>query len=216
MKIRIDLKIVLFIILFYFTKQIEMYIMILIFAIIHELSHLMIGIFLGMKPDKIEINLSGMSLSFKVQPDDYNKKVIKGNKLQIKNVIVAIAGPVMNLIIILIIDKIPMEIEQKLNVIYTNLLLLTFNLIPIYPLDGGRILKALLHICLGKKKSEKISNLISFIVLITITFISSIAIMKLKNVAIFFIIIFLWIVHLKEDLIYMRRKKIYDLIEKNY
>ena len=40
MRFRIDLKIFLFIILFYFTKQIEIYAMIMFFAILHELGHL--------------------------------------------------------------------------------------------------------------------------------------------------------------------------------
>ena len=40
MRFRIDLKIFLFLILFYFTKQIETYVIIIVFAIIHELGHL--------------------------------------------------------------------------------------------------------------------------------------------------------------------------------
>ena len=40
MKFRIDLKIFAFLILFYFTRQIEIYALIMLFAIIHELSHL--------------------------------------------------------------------------------------------------------------------------------------------------------------------------------
>ena len=52
MKFRIDLKIILFFILFYFTKQIEIYALMMIFAIIHEIAHLIAGIMLKMKPDK--------------------------------------------------------------------------------------------------------------------------------------------------------------------
>lgn len=40
MRFRIDLKIFLFIILFYCTKQIEVYAMIMFFAILHEMGHL--------------------------------------------------------------------------------------------------------------------------------------------------------------------------------
>ncbi len=40
MRFRIDLKIFLFIILFYCTKQIEVYAMIMFFAILHEIGHL--------------------------------------------------------------------------------------------------------------------------------------------------------------------------------
>lgn len=55
MRFRIDLKIFIFIILFYFTKQIEIYALIMLFAIIHELAHLLTGILLGFKPDKLEL-----------------------------------------------------------------------------------------------------------------------------------------------------------------
>ena len=44
MRFRIDLKIFLFLIVFYFTKQIEIYIIMIIFAIIHELGHLICGL----------------------------------------------------------------------------------------------------------------------------------------------------------------------------
>lgn len=55
MKFRIDLKIFAFLILFYFTRQIEIYALVMIFAIIHELGHLVVGIVLGFKPQNIEL-----------------------------------------------------------------------------------------------------------------------------------------------------------------
>ena len=55
MKFRIDLKIFAFLILVYLTNQIEIYSLIMIFALIHELTHLVTGIVLGFKPDKIEL-----------------------------------------------------------------------------------------------------------------------------------------------------------------
>lgn len=91
MRFRIDLKIFLFIILFYITKQIEVYGMIMLFAIIHELGHLLVGLILGMKPEKLEIMPYGVSIAFKLQPKDYNRKIKKGNQLELKKIIVASA-----------------------------------------------------------------------------------------------------------------------------
>jgi len=51
-------------------------------------------------------------------------------------------------------------------VLYANLLLILFNLLPIYPLDGGRIIRGILHIFLGKRKADKYTNVLSFITLI--------------------------------------------------
>lgn len=74
MRFRIDLKIFVFLIVFYFTKQIELYSTIMIFAIIHELGHLVSGLILGMKPEKIEIMPVGISISFKINPKNIIKK----------------------------------------------------------------------------------------------------------------------------------------------
>ena len=73
MRFRIDLKIFIFLILFYFTRQIELYAFIMIFALIHELGHLFAGILLGMKPEKLEIMPFGVSIAFKINPKEYNQ-----------------------------------------------------------------------------------------------------------------------------------------------
>ena len=214
MRFKIDLKIFLFFLIFYFTKQIETYILILIFAIIHELGHLICGILLGMKPNKMELKPYGVSISFKIIPKDYNKKIMNGNILEIKKILIALAGPLTNLLIILIAINININMFLILKIIYSNLLLILFNLIPFYPLDGGRIIKGIIHLILGKRKSEYYINYISLINLVIITFIGSITIIYIQNLAIFFIIIFLWGLYIKEDIIYRRRNKIYNLIQK--
>ena len=214
MRFKVDLKIFLFLLIFYFTNQIDAYLLILVFALIHEMGHLLSGLLLGMKPSKIELKSYGVSISFKIKPDDYNIKILKGNLLEIKKIIVATAGPITNLLIIFIVLQLNMNMFLGLKIIYSNLLVFLFNLIPFYPLDGGRILKGILHIILGKRKSENYTNRISFICLIIFTAIGSIAIFYIQNIAFFIIIICLWIMYVKEDIIHKRKNKIYNLIEK--
>ena len=215
MRFKIDLKIFLFLIIFYFTKQIHIYALIMIFAFIHELGHLLAGILCGMRPEKLEIKPYGVSVSFKLFPKDYNIKIGKSNKLEVKKILVALAGPVTNLLIIIVSLNLPLEFFKKLMIIYSNILITIFNLIPIYPLDGGRITKSILNITFGKRKAEKYINNISFITLILITFISSILIYVFENIAIFLIVIVLWIMYIVEDIKYKRKLEIYKLLEKS-
>ena len=113
--------------------------------------------------------------------------------------VIAIAGPITNLIIIGIVAiyykltqmttilKLPIDL-----VIYSNILIFIFNLLPLYPLDGGRILKRISTYFAGLYKSYTITNNIANIVIIILTVISSIAILIYKNIAILIIIAYLW------------------------
>ncbi len=215
MRFRIDLKIFIFMILFYFTKQIELYAFIMIFALIHELGHLIVGLLMGMKPEKIELMPFGVTISFKINVKEYNRKIKKGNTFEIKKIIVALAGPITNFIIILVTCNLNLEIIKSLIIIYTNFLIMVFNLLPIYPLDGGRILKGILHINFGKIKSEKYINNISKITLIIIMAISSILILYIKNISIFLIDVYLCYLVIKEDIKYKNIKSIYEKVLEN-
>lgn len=215
MRFRIDLKIFILIILFYFTKQIEIYGFIMFFAFIHELGHLLCGILLGMKPEKLEIIPFGLSVSFKIKAKEYNKKIRKGNMFEIKKIIVAIAGPLLNLLIILIIYNLKLDIEKKLILIYSNFLLFIFNLLPIYPLDGGRILKGIFHIMFGKRKAEKYINYISLTSVFILTAFASILILYIENISIFLISLFLLYIVIQENKKYKRREDIYEKILEN-
>ncbi len=215
MRFRIDLKIFLFLILFYVTKQIEIYTMIMFFAIIHELGHMVVGLLMGMKPEKLEIMAYGVSVSFKLMPKDYNRKIKRGNQLELKKILVALAGPITNFMIIAIVLQMNMNLVSTLMILYSNLVLILFNLLPIYPLDGGRLIKGILHIFLGKMKAEKYTNYISFVTLMIVTFVSSIAIYQLQNIAIFLIVLMLWVIFIREDRVYEKRNKMYHLIEKS-
>lgn len=212
MRFRIDLKIFLFLIIFYITKQFEIYVIMIGFAILHEIGHLLMGIFLGLKPEKIELIPMGLAVSFKVNITDFNKKKKRGNVKVLKEIFIAIAGPAVNLLIIFIAIFFVKNETLKNLLIYANLLIFIFNLLPIYPLDGGRILKGILHIILGRKESTKLCYNISMIVTIIVTAVASIGILHYKNIAIFFIILYLWIIILRENITYRKIEKLYKEI----
>ena len=213
MRFRIDLKIFIFLIIFYFTRQIEIYSKLMLFALIHELGHLLAGLLVGMQPEKLELMPFGVAISFKIKPEEYNKKIKKGNQLEIKKILVALAGPITNFIVIVIILNLNIELFKALTIIYTNFLIVIFNLLPIYPLDGGRILKGILHINIGKQKAEKYINIISKITVTILTIIASILILHVHNIAFILICMYLWYLIVKEDKKYQQRKKIYEALE---
>lgn len=218
MSIKIDLKIFLFIFLFLITSQIEMYILLMIFAIIHELGHVLAGLILKFKPKEIRLTPVGLQVSFSIDSIEYNEKVNRAKVLNIKKALIALAGPLTNLLIsssIILFGMLYKKIQYTYIyqiVIYANLLIALFNLIPIYPMDGGRVLKEVLQIIFGKKKAYKITYIISKTVLILLTMLSSIAILYVHNIAILIIIAYLWYLEVAEIRKYNRRRNIEKLI----
>ena len=190
MRFRIDLKIFAFIILFCITKQIEIYALIMAFAVIHELAHLVAGVILKFKPDKIELIPLGLTISFKINFDDFNKKVHKANQFEIKKIIVAFAGPFVNLVLALVFYYFNFLPKINQQIVYANLLIAIFNLLPIFPLDGGRILKGVLHIFFGKWEAKQYINDISIIFVIILTAMTSIGVFYFKNIALFAVIVY--------------------------
>lgn len=152
-------------------------------------------------------------MSFKVKCEEYNEKIKKANIYELKKIFVAIAGPLTNIIMILLFTNLNIELGLKQTIIYANLLITIFNLMPIYPLDGGRILKGVLHIAFGNWKSKKYISEISIIFMILLTAISSIGIYYFENIAILFIVLYLWVLVIKEYLIYRKKLNIYNLVK---
>ena len=215
MSININLKVFLFAIIFYFTKQIEIYALLMIFAILHEMGHLICGLILGLKPKALKIMPLGISIEFSVIYNDYNKKVKNANILSLKKMIIALAGPITNFLIV----GICLILRKYINsfycneIIYANILIAIFNLLPIYPLDGGRCIKSLIHIFRGNKSAIEYTNHISNICVILITMLSSIGIYYYKNIAILLILIYLWTLVIIENKKYNTKKRIYKIIE---
>lgn len=200
LKIKVDLKIFLIIILYILTKNIEVFAMSFIFILLHELGHAITGITLGLKIKKININVLGLSIEF----ENYGKERIN-NKI-----IIDIAGPAINIISFIIA-----VIFKKEEIAYINILLAIINLLPIYPLDGGRIVKNVLLKKYNYKQVVGYTEKISKDTLIIITAISSILILYIKNVGIFLVIIYLWSIALKEWKKNQIMKRAFQAIQNN-
>lgn len=199
MELKIDLKIILFALIFYFTGQIEIYCLCLLFALIHEFGHVLVARILGNKLLKFKIMPLGFSIFLQTNIEDYNKKIKKGNMYVLKNLIISIAGPITNIIIFLVTFFLPIELMIKEKIIYINAIIAIFNLIPMYPLDGSKILQNVLKLFCSNKESYKYTNIVANATLIIFTIFCSVFILYAKNIAIVAILIYLWYINIKEN-----------------
>ena len=183
MRIKVDVKIFFIIILYIFMQSTKIFALTFIFILLHELGHLVTGITIGLKVKKINMHISGLSVEF----ENYGKQR-NANKI-----VVDIAGPLINIIALVIAIIIKQE-----EIAYINLLLAIVNLLPIYPLDGGRILRTLLRKRFTYKETINFIESISQYTLIILTAIASCYLLIGKNIGIFIAILYLWTIFFKE------------------
>ena len=130
-KIKIHYSLIFLLILSLFTGSFFKILGIIISILIHEFSHY---VFLKL----FKVNVKNLELSIIGGILEINDKNIS----LIKRLLINSAGVISNLIVILLI-KIT-NINSLNYLVYYNLFIIIFNLIPIIPLDGFRILNDLL------------------------------------------------------------------------
>ncbi len=126
-------------------------------VILHEFGHAFVGKSMGYKLNTISLMPYGASLS--------------GNNAPFKpkdEIKIALAGPLVNLLIILAITSLwwflPSSFSFTQDFYYANVSTILYNLLPIFPLDGGRVLLGLLSVKKPRKTAFKITKVIGFIV----------------------------------------------------
>ena len=179
--------------------MLKIYIYFLISIMVHELSHIIIAKFFKINLKNLRVSIFGASLE--IEQNKKNKRIIK--------ILMYLIGPISNLFLAIIIYYCKIPNEEKIKIIYTNLSICIFNLLPIIPLDGSNILKEILKIRFKNLKANKINFYISKMSLIILTFIYSIAILEIKNLSILVLIFYLWYLNFIEE------KKI-ELLERTY
>ena len=132
-------------------------------VILHEYGHALTAKNYGVYTKDIIISPIGGLARLESMPDK-----------AIQEFFIALAGPIVNLIIGLFLAailyfttgrmipeisdfKFDEPIEFIRYIIWMNFALFLFNLIPAFPMDGGRILRSLLSIKLGKVRATKIA-----------------------------------------------------------
>ena len=105
-------------------------------VVLHEYGHYLVAKHYGYDSSGIVFNLYGAALN-------------TNNCFQRKHdILISFAGPLVNVLLILILLSVwwvfPQVFLFSEGFLYANIVTLIFNLIPIYPLDGGRIFVAII------------------------------------------------------------------------
>ncbi len=147
-------------------------------VLLHEFGHALTGRRYGIKTERITLLPIGGVASMEKMPEK-----------PIQELWVALAGPAVNVVIALLLfavlyatDGFPnleeLEASQlnnfsKLflfNLFVVNVLLVVFNLIPAFPMDGGRVLRALLAMYYDRGRATQIASQIGQFLAIAFVF----------------------------------------------
>ena len=136
-------------------------------VVLHELGHALMAKRFNIKTEKITLLPIGGMASFKKLPESPKQELL-----------IVIAGPLVNAVIAVLLYLI-MPIQSLIHLNFTetfevlmrydlqsflfflfivNLGLVVFNLIPAFPMDGGRILRALLAMKISRVKATEIAS----------------------------------------------------------
>ena len=131
-----------------------------ILLVFHELGHFLTAFLFGVEVDKIYLYPFG----------GISKFYIPLNYSNLKEFIILLNGPLFQeLIKNILIIIFPIN---SLIIISYHYSILIFNLLPIYPLDGGKLLNIIFSIFIPYKKSLKISIYISYIAILLLLLIN--------------------------------------------
>ena len=188
MSIKIHFYLFVFMSYMFFIGTIEMFMIFYISILLHEIAHIVVALLL--KVNVIELNLMPVGISA-IYSDKISAK---------KEVIISMAGPIMSLIL---------AIYSKDSFISSvNIIIMILNLIPIYPLDGGRIQKNYFIHKYRYKKGIKISQMVSDLFLIILFVLSIILIIYFKNYYLLFLNLYIYNLSKKE----MKKERILGII----
>lgn len=188
MIVKIHFYLFVFISYLFYIGKLDLFLIFYISILIHEIAHIVTALLIKVNVTELLLMPFGVCAS-------YNEKITP-----LKEILISVAGPIMS-IIILVFSK---EVLIK-NV---NLLITILNLIPIYPLDGGRIQKNFLIIKYGYNKGIKISQIISDFFIVIVFIFSVIFIIYFKNFYLLFLSLYIYTLSKKE----MKKERILRII----
>lgn len=158
-KIRVDISTYVIVLLSFLAGYFEYTFLTIIIIIVHEMGHFLTGYFLKLKVKEISLFMFGGVTIF---DEDLNLNIFK-------ELLVVVMGPVVQMLFYMIVyyfyTKGFVSVSTMKKVSTINLILLEFNLLPILPLDGAKILNNILDLILSYDLAHKVSLAVSFLAL---------------------------------------------------
>lgn len=108
-----------------------LYALVYVIILAHEFGHCFAAYKLGLKTNNIKLYLCGGVASLESTPEQPWKELV-----------ISLAGPAINVLFIPILMIASYYHPLAFELAILNVMLLTFNLVPIFPLDGGRVLRS--------------------------------------------------------------------------
>lgn len=156
-KIKIHPLFLIFIIIFILIGRFKLIMYFTLLILVHESGHIIVSLLFKWNIDKIIILPFGGMIK-------YNELI---NRKLLEEFLIAISGVIFQYIFFLIFKNI---VNYK-YFSFINYFIIIFNLIPIYPLDGSKILNVLFNKITTFKNSILLTLITSYILILMLTFV---------------------------------------------
>jgi Zn-dependent protease len=190
-------------------------ILIFICVIFHELAHSLVARYYGHGVKSITLLPIGGMAQMDDIPEDSKEEIL-----------ISLAGPLMSvviaglLLILVYLLKIPIvpldnttlfEGNILLNLFWINIILAVFNIIPAFPMDGGRVLRGVLNLFMSHLKATRIAVFIGQFFAVLLFFFG---VFYDKNLWMALIAIFIYLGAEAEDRMWAIRHALSDVLVK--
>lgn len=181
--------------------------LIFVCVLIHELGHVYMARHFGVRVHDVSLSAIGGVARIEQLPSDPRTEVA-----------IALAGPAANLALLALLLPIvllvgvasgfstlehyassvfePSAAGLVMTVVYANLLILISNLVPAFPMDGGRVLRAGMSSISGRERGTRIATIVGELLGL---FLLAVAIFVIQNVFVALLAMFIMVVAYGED-----------------
>ena len=182
-----------------FVGMFWLFFMYLICLLVHEFSHYLVAKKLGYFCEKITLYPTGALLN--ASADEFTFK---------DEILISLAGPFSNILLCIICVFlwwiVPEIYNYTADFVVANISIAFFNLLPVFPLDGGRVVLAMLSNFFSRKKATAITKNITlfFSLILFVVFILSLFILPNFQIGISSVVIFITVIAEDKQAVYKR------------